>query len=121
MALEAGETVYSGDVQEHRDDSNVSAGAAVTIDGNGDLADVDTDANELIGACTESGNLLLEGTVVAAASGVSEGDRVDGGNATNSTTGQFETSSGGPGVALSGVGGTWNGSSVPSGHAVIHF
>lgn len=119
MALEAGEVIFGNETAESRPRADgVNNGAAVTLSA-GDMADVDTDSNELCGICGESDRLILDGVVVAAASGVSEGERVDGGNTTNGTVGQFETSSGGPGIALSAVGGTYHGESVPAGHAVI--
>lgn len=124
MPLQPGEAVFGGETAESRAraSTSVSDGAAVTIDGNGDMDNVDTDANELIGVCGESDRLILSGAVVAAVDGaVAEGDRVAGGNTTNSTTGVFETSSGGPGKALCAAGGTWQGKDVPTGHAVVHL
>lgn len=121
MPIEAGEAVLGDDVQESRDDDgSVSAGDAVAIDSNGDLTQVDTDANELAGVYTEAGNLGLGGVyVAAAASGVTAGNRVGAGNATGSSTGQFVATSGGEGVALSDTGGSWLGYDVPAGYAVI--
>lgn len=121
MPLEAGEAVYSDELEESRDDSNVSAGDVAAIAADGSLAAADTESNDVAGVVTEAGNLGLGGVFVAAASGVSDGEHVGAGNATGGTTGQFITSSGGPGLALSDVGGTWRGYDVPAGYAVVQY
>lgn len=120
--LSPGATVYGNETADTRDrGEDVDNGAAVALDG-GDMADVDTDSNELAGVAGKGDRLVLSGAVVAAAAtGVSDGDRVGGGNATDGTVGEFDVESGGPGVALSDVGGTWQGKDVPDGYAVIHI
>lgn len=120
MPIEAGENVLGGEdlVEQRGDDGTVSAGDAVMIDANGDMASADTESGDLAGVMTETNNLGLEGVYVAAASGVAEGDKVQAGNATGGTTGQFITG-GNDGLALSAVGGSWMGMNVPSGYAVI--
>jgi len=124
---EAGEVIYHGSttVPVPDSDGNTSAGDAVAL-ASGDLEPADGDANERLGVRAEgrtSGDqatVVLDGVVVAAVdSGVSAGTRVDIGNATNSTVGEFEASSGGPAVTLCAEGGTYKGASIPSGYAVV--
>jgi hypothetical protein len=127
MSKTEGEVLYSGatTVPVPDADNNTSAGDAVALSG-GDLEPADGDSNERLGVRCEgrqSGDqttVLLDGVVVAAvATGTGAGVRVDIGNATNSTAGEFEASAGGPGVTLSAEGGTYKGADIPAGYAAV--
>jgi len=127
MTKEAGEVLYANatTVPVPDADDNTTAGQAAALSG-GDLEPADGDANERLGVVVEgrqSGDqktVCLDGPVVAeVASGTGKGVRVDIGNATNSTVGKFEASSGGPGVTLCAEGGTYKGADIPSGYAVV--
>ena len=105
-----------------------AAGDVVAITG-GDLEPADGDAGHALlgvrarGRATHAGDVNPvhhSGPCVAAVDGaVVAGDDLDVGNATNSTVGQFETSSGGPAHALSDAGGEWRGQSAPAGYAWV--
>lgn len=132
MPLKPGQSVLDGgDVSETRAPAGgtIVAGTPVMLDGNGEMAGVDTESGDLYGVALHDdendgrGNACgLEGPyVVAAASGVAAGNHVNGGNATGGSTGQVIAESGGPAKALSDTGGTWQGYTVPDGHAVVYF
>lgn len=124
MTLEPGAAVLGGDdVAETRgNDGSVSAGDAVMLDANGDMTAADTEAGDLSGVMTETGQHGLSGTfVVAAGDAVAAGNRVGAGNGTGTSTGTVIADSAGQGVALSDTGGTWQGYDVPAGYAVVHF
>lgn len=131
MPLKPGAPVLAGDVSETRDAAgdSIDAGAAVMIDANGDMTPADTEAGDLAGLSRHAddnggrGNTLgLSGAYVAkAAAGVADGDRVNAGNTTDGTVGEFDSDAAGPAVALSDTGGTWQGKDVPTGHAVVHL
>lgn len=126
MPLEAGETVFSGDVQESRPHPDgVSAGDAVALT-NGTTEQADTEANDLGGIAGEGDTVVLSGLVVAnVAAGVTEGARLNAGNATDGTVGALDADAAGPAVALSAEGGTWHGAAgtydVPDGYAVVYL
>lgn len=134
MALQPGDPTLSGDVSETRPAADgVEAGDAVMINAEGQMAAADTEAGDLAGISRYTGTnegrgnaLGLAGAYVAAvAAGVSDGERLDAGNATGGTTGVLAASAGGPALALSDEGGTWYSEEgtfdVPAGYAVVHL
>lgn len=133
MPLKPGNPAFGSEISETRPAATgVSAGDVVMIDTNGEMAPADTEAGDHAGVARYSaddddrGNALaLQGAFIAAAEGtVTEGDRVDAGNATDGTTGQYITDAAGPALALSDTGGTWHGADgadqydVPAGYIV---
>lgn len=107
-------------------DENTTAGDAVAIDAD-DLEPADSDAgHEFLGVRSsgrtagDSAGVHVRGVAVAKVEGtVSAGDDLDIGNATNGTTGQLVTSSGGPAHALTGAGGTYKGASLGANEAAV--
>jgi hypothetical protein len=104
------------------------AGDAVAIDA-GEVEPGDSEAgHELLGARARGRRTENSGvspvhvsgpTVVAVAAGVTAGDDLDLGNATDGTVGALDTSSGGPAHALSDAGGSWRGQTAPDGYAWV--
>jgi hypothetical protein len=120
MGLAAGEAVMAGDIQETvAHGTGVEAGDAVAISG-GEAVAANTEANDLAGVASESGDtVVIHGVAVAAvASGVAQGAALTAGNATGTSDGQLIAGDG-RGLALSGEGGTWHGMAVPDGYAVV--
>lgn len=129
MTKEAGDVVYTNAiVVTFESDGSLADGAAVTVSG-GTASSADTESGDLTGATThgaddtESGDALgivVSGVVMAqVASGVTQGDDLNAGNATGGSTGQFIAESGGPAHALSDAGGTFQGSSLADGVAAV--
>lgn len=134
MPLKPGQPVLGEDTTETRDAAGgtIDAGTPAMIDANGEMVPVDTDAGDLAGVARHTddnggrGNALgIDGVfVVAVDSGVSDGDALAGGNATNSTTGVLVSDSSGDALAHTDAGGTWHDDEqgpidVPDGYAVV--
>jgi len=128
MSKDAGESVGSQtDTIGYADsDESTAVGEAVAIAA-GDLETADGDAgHELLGVRSNSrvaGDTVgvhVRGIAVAEVEGtVTAGDDLDIGNATDSTTGQLVTSSGGPAHALSDAGGSYKGASLGANEAAV--
>lgn len=132
MPLKAGRAALDGrGVQETRAAAGgtITAGTAVMLDAAGEMVAADTEAGDLYGVAvhddTNDGNGNSAGIagpfVVAADGAVTAGDRVNAGNTTGGSTGQVIADAAGPAKALSDTGGTWQGYTVPAGHAVVWF
>jgi|GEM_PF-3146731 len=111
-------------------DGTPTAGDAIAIDqSNGKQTQAnsgDTDAGEeFAGAATEDHGtdgdeetLVLSGVVIMNVAGtVVGGDRLD----VSATDGQLAESSGGPALALTDAGGTWEGASLGANEAAVYF
>jgi hypothetical protein len=131
MPKEPGDIVTEGaDTDGIVSDGTPTAGDAVAIDqSNGKQTQAnsgDTGAGEeFAGAAVqdhgEDGDketIVLSGAVIMnVANSVSAGNRLD----VSATDGQLAASSGGPALALSDAGGTWQGASLGSNEAAVYF
>ena len=129
MTRELGEIVEAGaDVYGFGDDGTATAGEAVAISG-GQTTPADSDAGHVLAgvrtdgmASGSSAPIAFAGALVAkVASGVSEGVEVDIGNTTNGTVGDLVATSGGSALTLSDEGGSYKGTSLPAGAAVVYI
>jgi hypothetical protein len=128
MPKNAGDSVSgSTDTIGYEDsDDSTTEGEAVAI-ASGDIEPADSDAgHELLGvrsgnrAAGDNHGVHVSGIVIAEVEGsVTAGDDLDIGNATDGTTGQLATSSGGPAHALSDAGGSWKGASLGANEAAV--
>lgn len=129
MAKRLGDKVEPHDLTPRLPDTDgdTSVGDAVAVDA-GDATPFDGDVHNAVVAVRPSGDMAgdnipatMSGVVIASvASGVTAGDGVGGGNATNGTVGELE-SGGDRGVALSDAGGTYAGADLPDGAAAVYL
>lgn len=108
-------------------DEDTSVGECVDFDGSGDLTPADTEAGHTglgvrpKGDTTGTDNIpvVVDGVVIASVdTGISAGDEVGPGNATDGTVGQL-VSGGDRGKALCDEGGTYKGASLDANEAAI--
>jgi len=128
MPKDAGDSVGSQtDTIGYTDsDGNTSAGEAVAI-ATGEIEPADSDAGHaLLGVrssnrpADDTEGVHVRGIVIAqVAAGVTAGEDLDVGNATDGTVGKLAQSSGGPAHALSDEGGTYKGESLDANEAAV--
>lgn len=133
MALLPGSEVGPTRTTGHPDpDDDVEGGDVAAIGADGNLAPADSESHDahlgVVGRGIKAGNertVTWHGRVVAAVEdAVDEGDALDIGDATGTTTGEFIADADGPVLALSDEGGTYRGDGgagmdVPDGYAVV--